>query len=70
MASPEFVLRSRVESSRRNAENCKNLAAKAGNDLDRERWLRLADFWIDRARSAEMSIAGLMSRERAVQFPA
>jgi hypothetical protein len=69
MASPEFVLRSRVASSRRSAENCRTLAAKAGNDLDRERWLRLADFWTDRARSAEASIAGLELRERAMQRP-
>jgi hypothetical protein len=69
MASPEFVLRSRIESSLRSAENCKNLAAKAGNDMDRERWLRLADFWADRARCAEVSMAGLNSRERAVQQP-
>jgi hypothetical protein len=69
MASPESVLRSRIESSNRSAENCKSLAAKAGNDVDRERWLRLADFWADRARSAEVSMAGLTSRERTVQIP-
>jgi hypothetical protein len=52
MPNPEEVRRDRIESSERNAANCQELAAKVVNEEDRQRWLTMREFWLDRARSA------------------
>jgi ribosomal protein L17 len=44
---------SRAKESRRHADHCVELANKAKAAEDRERWLRMARFWTQRAEEAE-----------------
>lgn len=43
----------RVDACRRSAEDCRRQAAQAFNPSDRERWLRIAEEWLQLAEAAE-----------------
>jgi hypothetical protein len=43
----------RAEACRSSAEDCRRQAARALNPSDRERWLRIAQEWIQLAEAAE-----------------
>lgn len=47
---------------RREAEECRELAERAGNPLDKEAWLRLAADWIKLAANAEENRAKFWPR--------
>ena len=53
MSQAGIVRLSRIADSKRNAANCKMLAQKAQDEQDRARWLRMEQFWLSRAYSAE-----------------
>ena len=44
---------SRAEEFRKNADKCRQQAAKAINHLDKERWLKIAEHWLQMAQEAE-----------------
>jgi hypothetical protein len=50
---PGVMTKTDAERFRKEAEECRELAAKAISQLDREAWLRLAADWIKLAQSAE-----------------
>ena len=47
------MTKSDADKFRKEAEECREQAAKAISELDKETWLRLATEWIKLARSAE-----------------
>jgi hypothetical protein len=47
----------RAAECRRKAQECRDEAARALNDADRQTWLRMADEWMALARSAEETAA-------------
>jgi hypothetical protein len=61
MPNPEEVRRDRIESSERKAANCRELAAKAANEEDRQRWLTMREFWLNRARTAAAEATHLLN---------
>jgi hypothetical protein len=40
---------------RRNADECRQQADRAFNALDKERWLKIAEHWLDMAQKQEAS---------------
>jgi len=44
---------SRAEEFRKNADECRQQAAKSINHLDKERWLTIAEHWLQLAQEAE-----------------
>jgi hypothetical protein len=49
------MTKSDADKFRKEAEECREQAAKAISELDKETWLRLAAEWIKFAQSAEAS---------------
>jgi len=47
----------RAAECRRQAQTCREEAARARNDTDRQAWLRMADEWLALARSIEETAA-------------
>ena len=41
---------SRADEFRRNADECRQQATKAINPLDKERWLKIAEHWLQMAQ--------------------
>ena len=44
---------SRADEFRKNAEECRQQAAKSFNSLDKERWLKIAEHWLQMAQEEE-----------------
>ena len=44
---------SRAEEFRKNADECSQQAAKSINHFDKERWLKIAEHWLQLAQDAE-----------------
>jgi hypothetical protein len=44
---------SRADEFRKNADECRQKAAKAFNPLDKERWLKIAEHWLLMAQEAD-----------------
>ena len=44
---------SRADEFRKNANECRQQAAKAFNPLDKERWLKIAEHWLRMAQEAD-----------------
>jgi hypothetical protein len=44
---------SRADEFRKNADECRQHAAKAFNPLDKERWLKIAEHWLLMAQEAD-----------------
>jgi ribosomal protein L17 len=44
---------SRAKESRRHADHCVELANQAKTAEDRERWLRMSEFWTQRAKDGD-----------------
>ena len=44
---------SRADEFRKNADECRQQSAKAINHLDKERWLKIAEHWLQIAQEAE-----------------
>jgi hypothetical protein len=44
---------SRANEFRTNADECREQAARAINPLDKERWLKIAQHWLQMAQEAE-----------------
>jgi uncharacterized tellurite resistance protein B-like protein len=49
---------SRAEEFRKNADECSQQAAKSRNHLDKERWLKIAEHWLQMAQEAGAAEAG------------
>jgi hypothetical protein len=47
------VERSRADEYRRAAADCRELAERALNQADKERWLKIAEQWLELVRRAE-----------------
>jgi hypothetical protein len=46
---------SRADEFRKNADECRQQAAKAFNPLDKERWLKIAEHWLLMAQEADVA---------------
>jgi hypothetical protein len=60
MSPSETVKLCAFEFSRRNAAKCKQLAEEALTAADRERWLKMYQFWLDRAATAKTPVGALL----------
>jgi hypothetical protein len=54
----------RAAEYRKKAEECRQEAARAVNEIDRQNWLTMADEWMALARSAEETAALAESAQR------
>jgi hypothetical protein len=54
----------RAAEYRKKAEECRQQAARAFNEADRQTWLRMADEWMALARSSEENAALAESAQR------
>ena len=48
---------------RREAEECRSLAAKTANRIEKEKWLRMAESWLKLAQARAISREATLLRE-------
>ena len=49
----------RVDEFRRNADDCRKQAESSWNDHDKQRWLKIAEHWLQMAQAADQGKAGV-----------